>query len=174
MIYPLGEDIPELRGQGHYLAPSCSVVGRVILESRVNIWFNAVLRGDVEYIHLGEDTNFQDCAVGHTDFGFPLILGSSITVGHGAILHGCQVGDHSLIGMNAVVLNGAKVGKHCLIGAQSLVPQGRVIPDYSIFLGSPGTVVKTLSPEAAQKIKKNGQFYVSLAERYLKECLMFP
>lgn len=170
MLYALGDKVPELRGQGHYIAPSADIAGKVILESRVNVWFNAVLRADIEHIFMGEGSNFQDGAVGHTDFGFPLEIGSGVTVGHGAILHGCTIGDGSLIGMNAVVLNGARVGKECLIGAQALVPQGCIIPDRSLFLGSPGKVVKELPLQAIEKIRKNAQFYLTQSELFLKDC----
>lgn len=170
MLYRLGEDTPELIGDGQYIAPSASVAGKVTLHRRVNVWFNAVLRADIEPITLGEGTNFQDCAVGHVDHGFPLVLGKGITVGHGVVLHGCTIGDNSLIGMNAVVLNGAKVGQNCLIGANALVPQGTVIPDNSLFLGSPGKVIKTLPEPAIAKIRENGDFYLALGERFLKEC----
>lgn len=169
MLYKLGEAVPELVGDGHFIAPNAVAAGAVKIYSRVSLWFNAVLRADVEYIEIGEDTNFQDCAVGHTDPGFPLTLGRGITVGHGAILHGCSIGDHSLVGMNAVVLNGAKVGRHCLIGANSLVPQGTVIPDNSLFIGSPGKVIRTIPEKAKEKIMENGQFYLNLTLRYNKE-----
>lgn len=170
MLYALGDKIPELKGEGHYIAPSADIAGKVILASRVNVWFNAVLRADIEHIFIGEDSNFQDCAVGHTDFGFPLNIGSGVTVGHGAILHGCSIGDGSLVGMNAVVLNGAQVGKECLIGAQALVPQGCIIPDRSLFLGAPGKVIKELPSQAIDKIKQNADFYLNLGEQFLKDC----
>jgi len=170
MLYKLGDIQPELKGEGQYIAPSASVVGKVILHAGVSVWFNAVLRADIEHIEIGEKSNFQDCAVGHTDYGFPLNVGSGVTVGHGVILHGCTIGDGSLVGMNAVVLNGAQVGKNCLIGAQALVPQGTVIPDNSLFLGAPGKVIKELPPQAIEKIKKNGDFYSTQAATFLAEC----
>ncbi|MEN9559248.1 MAG: hypothetical protein RLZZ502_459 [Pseudomonadota bacterium] len=154
MIYQFGAHRPELRGSGHFIADSASVMGKVILEDAVSVWFSAVIRGDNDLIHLGAGTNVQDGAVLHTDPGYTLCTGINVSIGHHAMLHGCRVGDGSLVGIGAVVLNGAKIGKGCLIGAQAFVGEGKEIPDYSLVLGSPGKVVRTLSPEQVAGIEK--------------------
>src|SRR5690606_5056411 len=128
-----------------WVAPNAAVIGKVRLEAGASVWINAVLRGDNELIHIGENSNVQDGTVMHTDMGWPLTLGKGVTVGHNAMLHGCSVGDHSLIGIGAVILNGAKIGKHCIIGANTLIAEGKEIPDGSLVVGSPGKVVRELS-----------------------------
>jgi carbonic anhydrase/acetyltransferase-like protein (isoleucine patch superfamily) len=127
------------------VAPNATLVGKVKLEEGANVWFNAVLRGDNELILIGKNSNVQDGTVMHTDMGYPLTLGTGVTIGHNAMLHGCTVGDYSLIGINAVILNGAKIGKHCIIGANSLIGEGKEIPDGSLVMGSPGKVVRELT-----------------------------
>ena len=128
-----------------WIAPTAAVIGKVRLEAGASVWFSAVLRGDNELIHIGENSNVQDGTVMHTDMGWPLTLGKGVTVGHNAMLHGCTVGDHSLIGIGAVILNGAKIGKHCIIGANTLIAEGKEIPDGSLVVGSPGKVVRELT-----------------------------
>ena len=158
----------ELRGGGHYVAPGATLVGRIVLEDRATVWFGAVLRGDNEPIVVGRSSNVQDGAVLHADPGFPLTLGAYVTVGHQAMLHGCTVGDGSLVGIKAVVLNGATIGRECLIGANALVPEGKTIPDRSLVVGSPGKVVRTLTDEDVARIRRAADIYVANAERYAR------
>lgn len=158
MSYQL-EDRRVVADGDYFVAPSAAVIGRVRLKNNVSVWFNAVVRGDDEPIVVGENSNVQDCAVLHTDPGYPCIVGDNVTVGHQAMLHGCEIGDNTLIGINAVVLTGAKVGKNCLIGSNSLVGEGKTIPDNSLVLGTPGRV-KQLSSEAIAGMQRNYQHYV--------------
>ena len=144
MIYKLGEHKVSTNGNDFFIAPSASVMGRVFLEKHVSVWFGAVVRGDVEDIKIGENSNIQDLSVLHADPGHPLIIGKNVTVGHKVMLHGCLIGDNSLIGINSVILNGAKIGKNCLIGANSLITEGMEIPDNSLVMGSPSMVKKEL------------------------------
>jgi len=153
----------------HFIAPSADVIGAVQLGHDVSVWFNAVIRGDKEPITIGDGSNVQDCVVLHTDPGFPLVIGRNVTVGHKAILHGCQVGDNSLIGINAVVLSGATIGRNCLIGANSLVTEGKSIPDNSMVLGSPAKVVKELSPEQIAGLELSARGYVDNFKRFNKD-----
>jgi len=141
-------------------APSAAVIGSVRLKNNASVWFGAVVRGDDEPIVIGECSNVPDCAVLHTDPGFPCILGDNVTIGHKAVVHGCEIGDNTTVGINAVVLSGAKVGKNCLIGANSLVAEGKNIPDNSLVLGTPGRVVRQLTPERLENLKRNYQHYV--------------
>lgn len=165
MIYQLDEQ--QVRAEGDYwVADSASVVGNVLLKQDASVWFNAVLRGDNELITVGEGSNVQDGSVLHTDPGYPLEIGPHVTIGHKVMLHGCQIGEGSLIGINAVVLNGAKIGKNCLIGANALITEGKEIPDNSMVLGSPGKVVKTLAPEQAEAIRIGAAHYVVNARRF--------
>ena len=161
MIYKLGEHEVEITGEDFYVAESASVIGKVRLANDTSVWFGAVLRGDNESITVGENTNIQECAVIHTDPGFPCILGSNVTIGHQAMLHGCQVGDNSLIGINAVVLNGAKIGRNCLIGANALVTENQEIPDGSLVIGSPAKPIKQLTTAQIQKLKESAEHYVT-------------
>ncbi len=149
-----------------WVAPDAVLIGRVRLCARASVWFGAVLRGDNEPIEVGEESNVQDGCVLHTDPGFPLTLGPRVTVGHLAMLHGCSVGEGSLIGIGAVVLNGARIGRGCLIGAKALVPEGREIPDHSLVLGIPGRVVRTLTREEREGLLRNAQTYVARSARY--------
>jgi carbonic anhydrase/acetyltransferase-like protein (isoleucine patch superfamily) len=166
MLYVLEDRRPELRGSEHFIAPSADVIGSVIMEDRSSVWFNAVLRGDNEPIHLGEESNVQDGCVMHTDPGYPLTLGRGVTVGHLAMLHGCTVGDYSLIGVKAVVLNHASIGEYCLIGANSLITEGKRIPDRSLVMGSPGKVVRALTGEEVEKLREASRIYVKKLRRY--------
>lgn len=145
------------------------MIGKVRLDEGASVWFGAVLRGDNELIHIGPDSNVQDGAVLHTDPGSPLTLGRGVTVGHQAMLHGCEIGDGSLIGIHAVVLNGARIGRNCLVGANALVTENAVIPDGSLVLGSPAKVVRTLSDAQQAQLAANAQVYVANARRYLEE-----
>ncbi|MEH6490908.1 gamma carbonic anhydrase family protein [Halopseudomonas sp.] len=168
MKYSLGNDRVEMADDA-WIADSAAVIGKVKLEAGANVWFSAVIRGDVEQITIGEHSNVQDGAVMHADRGVPLVLGKGITVGHNAMLHGCDVGDYSLIGINAVVLNGAKIGKHCIIGANSLIPEGKEIPDGSLVMGSPGKVVKTLSDQQKKMLELSAAHYVQNAKRFREQ-----
>ena len=167
MLYRLDELRVQLRGDGHFVADTAALIGNVILEAHASVWFGAVLRGDNEPITIGTGSNVQDGVVMHTDPGFPLTLGANVTVGHMAMLHGCTVGDNSLIGINAVVLNGAKIGRNCLIGAGALVPEGREIPDGSLVIGSPGKVKRELSADEIAGLTRSAESYVARAARYL-------
>ncbi|MEM7000612.1 MAG: gamma carbonic anhydrase family protein [Pseudomonadota bacterium] len=165
MIYRLGEAAVRAAGD-YWVADTAVVVGNVLLQQDASVWFNAVLRGDNELITVGEGSNVQDGAVLHTDPGFPLTIGPHVTIGHKVMLHGCEIGEGSLIGINAVVLNGVKIGKNCLIGANALLTEGKVIPDNSMVLGSPGKVVRTLSDEQAAGIRIGAAHYVENARRF--------
>lgn len=166
MLYRLGERVPELRGERHFIAGSASVIGSVILENNVSVWFNAVLRGDNEPIHIGANSNIQDGAVLHTDPGAPLTIAANVTVGHQAMLHGCTVGAGSLIGIKAVLLNHSIIGKNCLIGANALVTEGKAIPDNSLVLGSPGKVARVLTGQEIAALHTNAAHYVKLMLLY--------
>lgn len=166
MIYRLGERTPELRGEHHFIASNASVIGSVILEENVSIWFNAVLRGDIELIHIGANSNIQDGAVLHTDPGKPLNVGENVTVGHMAMLHGCTIGSGSLIGIKAVLLNRCVIGKNCLIGANALITEGKVIPDNSLVVGAPGRVIRQMSTAEITAIHTNTAHYVEQMMRY--------
>lgn len=166
MLYSLGERTPELRGTHHFVADNASVIGSVILEDNVGIWFNAVLRGDNEPIHIGANSNIQDGAVLHTDPGIPLNIAANVTVGHMAMLHGCTVGAGSLIGIKAVLLNRCVIGRNCLIAANALITEGRIIPDNSLVIGAPGKVVRTLSDDEIAAMHANTAHYVELIARY--------
>lgn len=168
MKYRLGDDRVEMADDA-WIADTAVVIGRVRLEAGASVWFNAVLRGDNELILIGENSNVQDGAVMHTDPGSPLTLGKGVTVGHKAMLHGCSVGDYSLIGINAVVLNGAKIGRNCIIGANALIPEGKEIPDGSLVMGSPGKVVRQLTEQQQQAVAAGGAHYVHNAQRYRRD-----
>jgi carbonic anhydrase/acetyltransferase-like protein (isoleucine patch superfamily) len=158
---------PELPEDGDYfVAPGARLIGRVILRAGASVWFNAVLRGDNEPIEVGEGSNVQDGCVLHTDPGMKLTIGAGVTVGHNAILHGCDVGAGSLIGMGAVVLNGARIGRNCLIGANALVTEGKSIPDGSLVMGQPAKVVRALDPEALAGLVRSAQTYRRKAQLY--------
>ncbi|WP_088347446.1 MULTISPECIES: gamma carbonic anhydrase family protein [Rhodomicrobium] len=151
-----------------WVAPDAVVVGAVRLDRNSSVWFGAVLRGDNELIHVGEGSNVQDRCVLHTDPGYPLTIGTGCTIGHGAILHGCTIGENSLIGMGAVLLNGARIGRNCIIGAHALIPEGKVIPDNSLVMGSPGRVARTLGEEEAALLRKTAQNYQRNWRRFAK------
>lgn len=151
-----------------WIAESADVIGRVRLKHYASIWFGAVLRGDVEEIVIGESSNIQDGSVLHADPGTPLIVGDYVTVGHQVMLHGCTIGENSLIGINAVVLNGAKIGKNCLIGANSLIPENKEIPDNSMVLGSPGKIVRQISDAQAAGLRASAEHYVANSQRFAR------
>ncbi|HHX88909.1 MAG TPA: gamma carbonic anhydrase family protein [Paracoccus sp.] len=165
MIYALDDLIPEL-AEGVWVAPDANVIGRVRLGAGASVWFGAVLRGDNEWITVGAGSNIQEASVLHTDMGYPLNIGRDCTIGHNVILHGCTIGDESLIGMGAVVLNGARIGRNCLIGAGALVTEGKEIPDGSLVMGSPGRVVRALDAEAIGRLKGSALGYQANARRF--------
>jgi carbonic anhydrase/acetyltransferase-like protein (isoleucine patch superfamily) len=166
-IYALNGVSPELPEEGQYwIADDASVIGKVRLAPKASVWFQAVLRGDNELIHVGEGSNVQDGCVLHTDPGLPLSIGKHCTVGHKAILHGCVIGEGSLIGMGATVLNRAVIGKGCLIGANALVPEGKIIPDRSLVVGAPGKVIRTLDDAAVEGLLDSARRYVANWQRF--------
>jgi len=142
------------------------VLGNVTLGENVSVWFNAVLRGDNDPIHIGDNSNIQDGSVLHTDIGCPLHIGRDVTVGHMVMLHGCSIGDETLIGIGATVLNRAEIGRNCIIGAHSLIPEGKVIPDNSLVMGAPGKVIKTLGPEQIAMLQGSAAVYVANWKRF--------
>ncbi len=166
-IYSLDGLAPELPADGDcFIADSARVIGKVRLHRDVSIWFNAVLRGDTELIEIGEGSNVQDNCTLHTDEGFPLTVGRNCTVGHNVILHGCTIEDRALIGMGATVMNGARIGKNCVIGAGAIVTEGKAFPDYSLVLGAPARVVRTLDPEASAMLFAGAAHYVQNGRRF--------
>jgi carbonic anhydrase/acetyltransferase-like protein (isoleucine patch superfamily) len=169
-VYNLGNVTPELPNDDEYwIAPTAAVIGRVILKKNASVWWGATLRGDNDPIILGEGSNIQDGSVCHTDTGSPLIIGANVTVGHLVMLHGCEIGDNSLVGIGSIVLNGAKIGKNCLIGANCLITEGKEIPDNSLVMGAPGKVVRELSPEQAARMASGSAHYVENWKRYRRE-----
>lgn len=166
-IYELDGNAPQL-AEGAWVAESAEVIGKVELHRSANIWPKVVIRGDNDLIQVGEGSNVQDASVLHTDPGYPLLIGKNVTVGHQVMLHGCSIGDGSLIGIGAVILNGAKIGKHCLVGAGALVTEGKEFPDGSMIIGSPAKAVKELSPEQIAGIGEIAGRYVKNAQCYIK------
>lgn len=169
MIYSLGEKKVQILGDDYFIADNAVVIGSVIIHNNVSVWYNAVIRGDNDPITIHEDTNIQDGVVMHTDEGVPATVGRGVTVGHQAMLHGCNIGDNSLIGINAVILNHARIGKNCLIGANCLITQGKEIPDNSMVLGSPGKVVREVTEEEIEQLRKSARHYVQNFKRVKNE-----
>ena len=167
MLYQIADKRPTIKGK-HFIAPNAVLIGDVVLENNASIWFNVVIRADNDTITIGENSNIQDGSILHVDTDVPLNVGKNVTVGHKVMLHGCTIGDGSLIGMNAVVLNGANIGKECLIGANTLVPENMQVPDGSMVLGSPGKIVKQLPEEHRQMIANGAAHYVENGKRYNK------
>jgi carbonic anhydrase/acetyltransferase-like protein (isoleucine patch superfamily) len=168
-ILALAGFAPELPEEGTYwIAPNATLIGKVRLRRLVSVWFGAVIRGDNEWITIGENSNVQDGAVLHTDPGLELTVGRNCTIGHKAILHGCRVGENTLIGMGAVILNRARIGNNCLIGASALITEGKVIPDNSLVMGQPGKVMGELNEEAIAGLTRSAQGYVRNWQRYAK------
>jgi len=165
--YSLSGVAPTLPEDGEYwIAPDASVIGHVILKKNASIWFGAVVRGDNEPIIVGENSNVQDNSVLHTDMGKSLMIGANVTIGHKVMLHGCHIGEGSLIGIGAIILNGARIGRGCLIGAGALITEGKDIPDYSLVMGAPGKVVRALEPEQAAGLAAGAMHYVENWKRY--------
>lgn len=169
-LYALGEHRPTVPPEGQFwIAPGAHVIGRVVLGKDVGIWFGAVLRGDNEPIEIGEGSNVQENCMMHTDPGKPLKIGKGCTIGHHAILHGCTVGDNSLIGMGATILNDVKIGNNCIVGANALVTEGKVFPDFSLIVGSPAKVTRTLDATMANFLQGSALSYVQRWQRYARE-----
>ena len=173
MIYELGERKPQVHDSA-FIAPNATLIGSVVIERDASVWFNATLRGDTDLITIGEGSNIQDGSVVHTDEGIQLVVGPRVTVGHKAMLHGCRIAEGSLVGIGATILNHAVIGKHCLIGAHALVTEGKVIPDRSLVVGSPGRVIRTLDDEAIASLEEAAQHYIDNARRYRAQLQPAP
>ena len=168
-IYELDGQGPEFPGDGQYwVAETATLIGRVRLKREASVWFGAVLRGDNEWIELGERSQIQDNATLHTDPGLPLTVGSNCVIGHNVILHGCTIGDDSLVGMGAIMLNGSRIGRRCLVGAGAVVTEGKSFPDNSLIVGAPARVIRTLDEKALELIRDGADVYVSRWKRYAK------
>jgi carbonic anhydrase/acetyltransferase-like protein (isoleucine patch superfamily) len=150
----------------YWIAPDAIVIGSVVLENNASVWFGCIVRADNDTVTIGENSQLQDGCVLHVDPGFPITIGRNVSVGHMAMLHGCTIGDGSLIGIKSVVLNGARIGRNCLIGANSLITEGKEIPDRSLVMGSPGKVVRELSAEEIKRINSASEHYVAKFARY--------
>jgi carbonic anhydrase/acetyltransferase-like protein (isoleucine patch superfamily) len=166
-LYELDGSAPTLALES-WVAPDAVLIGKVRLDHDASVWWGSVLRGDNELIHIGERTNVQDHCVLHTDMGYPLTLAPGVTIGHCAMLHGCTVGESSLVGIGAIVLNGTKIGRNCIVGAHCLLPEGKEIPDNSLVVGSPGRVVRQLGDKDALLLKRLSEHYVANWRRYGK------
>ena len=164
-IYQLGEHAPQI-DPSCYIADSATIIGRVQLEANVSVWFNVTIRGDNDDISIGANTNVQESCVLHTDAGIKLEIGRNVTIGHQAMLHGCSIGDGSLIGIQAVILNGAKIGKNCLVGAGALVTEGKQFPDGSLIVGSPAKAIRQLDAVAIAMLQMNSAHYVARAQLF--------
>lgn len=166
-IYALGDLSPILPADGRYwIAPDANIIGKVRLEEGASVWFGCTLRGDRDWITVGARSNVQEGTVVHTDPGFPLDIGADCTVGHGCILHGCTIGEGSLIGMGATILNGARIGRNCLVGANALVTEGKVFPDNSLIIGSPAKAVREMNADEIAKMQRGAAHYVNNARAY--------
>ena len=171
-VYALGAMAPQLPSEDEYwIAPTASVMGDVILKKNASIWWGAVARGDTDTLTIGENSNVQDGSVLHADHGMPLVIGANVTVGHMVMLHGCTIGDGSLIGIGAIVLNGAKIGRGCLIGAGALIPEGREVPDNSLVMGAPGKVIREVGEHQAQILIASALHYVENWKRYRRDLV---
>lgn len=169
--YALDGIEPDRTAGFSWIAPTAVVVGKVIIGCDVGIWFGSVIRGDNEPITIADRTNIQENCVLHTDPGYPILIGEGCTIGHKAMIHGCSIGENTLIGMGASILNGAKIGKNCLIGAGALIPENKQIPDNSLVVGMPGKVIRTLDKDAVARLKLSAEHYVANARRFSKGLL---
>ena len=165
MIYDFENKSLKREGK-NWIAPNATIIGDIVIKNDASIWFNAVLRGDIEQIIVDEGSNIQDGSVLHTDPGCPLTIGKRVTVGHMVMLHGCTIGDNTLVGIGSIILNKAKVGSNCIIGANSLITENKIIPDNSLVLGSPGKVVREITKEESNYIKENTEEYINLWKKY--------
>ena len=167
-LYSLDGAAPEFPPDGRcFVAPDANLIGRVRLREDANVWFGATLRGDNEWIDIGERSNVQDGSVLHTDMGCPLTIGPDVTIGHKVILHGCTIGEGSLIGMGATIMNNARIGKFCIVGANALVAEGKEYPDYSLIVGAPAKIVRQIEPAVAERLVDSARNYVANSRRYL-------
>lgn len=166
-LYELDGTSPKL-GQGAWVAETAQVIGAVELADNASVWFGAVIRGDTETIRIGANTNIQDLSVLHADAGKPLTLGRDVTVGHQVMLHGCTIGDNTLIGIQAVILNGARIGRNCIVGAGAVITEGKEFPDNSLIIGAPAKVIRTLDEAAAKKLTESAEHYVENSRRYTR------
>lgn len=164
-IYQLGDDVPEIHPDS-FVADNATVIGKVHLAEGASVWFGTVIRGDTDHIRIGRGSNIQDNSVIHTDAGLEVKIGENVTVGHQCVLHGCEIGDGSLIGIGAVVLNGAKIGRGCLVGAGALVTEGKEFPDHSMIIGSPAKAVKTITPDQARRMAFGADVYAQRSRSY--------
>jgi carbonic anhydrase/acetyltransferase-like protein (isoleucine patch superfamily) len=165
-LFSIGERRIELRGEHHFIAPGASLIGSIVLEENVNVWFNVVIRADNDRVSIGEGCNIQDGSVLHVDPGYPMNLARRVTVGHKVMLHGCSVGEGALIGINSVVMNGARIGAHSLIGANTLIAEGKEIPEGVLVLGSPGKIVRELKQQEKDFLLQIAQGYIDRARFY--------
>lgn len=168
MIYSIGDRKVVLQGD-HFIAENATVIGSVVVEDNASIWFQAVVRGDNDLIIIGRNSNVQDGAILHTDPGIPLVIGAQVTVGHLAMLHGCTIGDGTLVGIKSVILNHAVVGKGCLIGANALITEGKEIPDGSLVMGSPARIIRSLNEQETAGLERSARRYVDNARRYREQ-----
>jgi carbonic anhydrase/acetyltransferase-like protein (isoleucine patch superfamily) len=166
-IYQLEDTTPEVHPTA-WVADSAEVIGRVTLAENASVWYGAVLRGDNDHITIGPDSNVQDGSVLHTDHGKPLVLGRGVTIGHQVVLHGCAVGDYSLVGIQSVILNGARIGRNSIVGAGSLVTEGKEFPDGVLIVGSPAKVVRELTPEQIAGLQRSATHYVAQQQRHAR------
>ena len=164
-LYALDKHSPQIAADT-WVAPDANIIGRVVLEEGVSVWFGSTLRGDNEVIHIGAGSNVQENCVMHTDMGYPLVIGAGCTIGHKAMLHGCHIGENSLIGMGATVLNGARIGRDCLIGAGALITEGKEIPDGSLVMGAPGRVVRSLDAAGIAGLRASALHYQQNMRRF--------
>jgi carbonic anhydrase/acetyltransferase-like protein (isoleucine patch superfamily) len=169
VIRALGDRAPVFEGSGHYVADNAMVIGSVRLKDQSSVWFNCVLRGDNDWLVIGERSNIQDGSVLHTDSGIELVVGDGVTVGHNVMLHGCSIGDNSLIGIGSTLLNGSKIGRNCVVGAHSLVTENKTFPDGTLILGSPARASRQLSDEEIANIGDSADIYVRNARRFAEQ-----
>jgi carbonic anhydrase/acetyltransferase-like protein (isoleucine patch superfamily) len=168
-IFSIGERVPRLIGEHHYVAHDATIVGDVTLENNVNVWFQVVIRAENDRVHIGENCNIQDGSVLHVDPGYPLTLERNVSIGHKVMLHGCTVGEGTLIGINSVIMSGAKIGKGVLVGANTLIAEGKVIPDGVLVMGSPGKVIRPLEQKDRDYLLKIASGYVERSRMYVKD-----
>ena len=169
MIATLGDREPEFLGENHFIAPNATIIGTVRLRANTSVWFNAVLRGDTEWIDIGDNSNVQDGCVLHADPGFPIHVGRGVTIGHKVMLHGCEIGDNTLIGIGSILLNGAKIGRDSMVGANSLITLGKQFPDGVLVMGSPAKIIRELTPAEIEENRKSARLYMEKGKRFLEQ-----
>ena len=169
MIYALGDRVPEFEGADHFVADNAVVIGNVRLKDKASVWFNCVLRGDNDWLVVGERSNIQDGSILHTDDGIGLVVGDGVTVGHKVMLHGCTIGDNSLIGIGSTILNNATIGANSIVGANSLITENKSFPDGSLIVGSPARLVRELSAEEIEQIRWSARVYVDNGQRFREQ-----